>query len=83
MSVLSIRSLPKEIEKAILEQAKKNKQTKTQVVIDLLRKQLGLDEKSQRKQKLLKFFGKMNKEDWKSFDESQKKFSQVDKEMWR
>ena len=83
MSVLSIRSLPKEIEKAILEQAKKNKQTKTQVVIDLLRKQLGLDEKSQRKQKLLKFFGKMNKEDWKAFDESQKMFSQVDKEMWR
>ncbi|MBF0492592.1 MAG: hypothetical protein HQM15_07420 [Deltaproteobacteria bacterium] len=83
MSVLSIRSMPKELEKAIIQQAKKSGKTKTQVVLELLKKQLGFDEKSQRKKKLLKFFGKMDKKEYEEIDKRLKVFSEIDEEMWK
>ncbi|MBI2982559.1 MAG: hypothetical protein HYY44_09780 [Deltaproteobacteria bacterium] len=82
MSTLSIRSLPPGVEKALIKEAKRQKKTKTEIVLAALEKSLGLTHESQRRKELRRFFGKMTREDFKVFQEATHAFAEIEKELW-
>lgn len=82
MSSLSIRKLPRKVEKALVREAKKEGKTKTEIVLEALEKRFGLSHESRRREKIRQFFGKMSPEDLKKFQEAIRPFSEIEKELW-
>jgi hypothetical protein len=80
---LSIRSLPPELDLAIQREAKKNKTTKTEVVITALMKIFNLKKPQAIKRNVRTIFGKMSKAELKEFLKITSDFSTIDKELWK
>lgn len=83
MSVLSIRNLPKEVEKALVREAKSRGRTKTDIVIEALRKKFHLDPLSAKRKTLRSFFGQMSAHEWDEFKKITGGFSEIDEELWK
>lgn len=83
MSALSIRKLPKDLEVALAKEAKAAGETKTEIVIKILNKEFGLDDKNKRKESLKKFFGKMTKAEYTEFKKSTSVFEKIDEDLWK
>ncbi|GEM_PF-5100183 len=83
MSTLSIRKLPKELEKALILESKKQKKTKTDLVISALEKWLGVNSKTTQKTRLRSFFGKMSYPEFKDFIKTTHPFNQIEDELWK
>ncbi len=66
-----------------MKEAKSKGCTKTDVVIDALRKRFNLEPANTRRQALRRFFGKMSPNDFKNFTEATSGFSAIDEEMWK
>ena len=83
MSVLSIRNLPVDVEAALVKEAKRRRATKTQIVIEALQRVFGLGAEAKRRKKIREFFGKMTREEYRSFQEVTHDFSQPDEDIWK
>lgn len=83
MAYLSLRSIPSDLKHLIETEIKKSNKTKTQIVIDALKLMFSLTPKDARRKKIRDFFHKAHKLDSKSFNESIKHFSKIDKELWK
>ncbi len=83
MSVLSIRNLPKEVEKALIRESKSRGRTKTDIVIEALRKKFHLEPLLAKRKTLRSFFGKMSSGEWEQFQKNTAGFSEVDEELWK
>lgn len=83
MSTLSLRSLPKDLERAIREEARRSGKTKTEIVIFALQNLFQLGSKSQKRAKIQSFFGKMTPEDLKRFEKTVAPFSDVEPDLWK
>jgi len=85
MSMLSIRSLPKEIEKALVMASKKTGASKSKIVKNALAQYFHLTEKNKRSKKLKKFFSTSSLTDVESkkLNAAMEIFNQVDKEFWK
>ena len=84
MAHLSIRKLPPNVDKAIQQEAKKRKTTKTMVVIDALKEALHLETALPKiRRDVRSFFGKMSKQDYQEFQKTTRKFSAIDEDMWK
>lgn len=82
MSTLSIRKLPKEIEKAIVNEAKKRGKTRTDIVIEALQKKYHLEPLREKRQALHQFFGKMTSREYREFLSATQPLREIDGEMW-
>src|SRR5258708_2700787 len=80
---LSIRKLPPELEKAIQEEVKRRKTTKTEVVLSALKEVFHLKKPTQVQRNIRHFFGKMTAKDYQAFQKYTSDFSAVDAEMWK
>ncbi len=81
---LSIRKVPPELEKAILQEAKKHKTTKTKIVLKALNEVFHLEKESAKIQRgIRKFFGKMTSQEYQEFQKHTRDFSTIDEEMWK
>lgn len=83
MSAFSIRHIPKEIEKAIVHDAKKQGKTKTDIVIEALQQRYHLEPLAAKRQALHKFFGKMTAKEYEEFLHATHPFGEIDEEMWK
>lgn len=83
MSSLSVRKLPKELEKALNKEAKRSGKSKSDIVIHALELLLHIGCKQERKDKIHAFFGKMSSKEYQNFCERVSVFSQIDNEMWK
>lgn len=83
MSFLSLRKLPKNLEKALLKEARIKKTTKTEVVLRALEDRFGLSRQEKRRQKLGQFFGHMTKRQYECFKKATEDFSKIDEELWK
>jgi len=83
MSTLSIRRLPKELERALIREAKQQGKTKTEIVIQALRSAFRLGSEEDKRVKIRKHFGKMSHSDYLTFREATKEFSEIDSELWK
>ncbi len=83
MSALSIRKLPKEIDKALCDEAKARKTTKTEVVLQALMDRFHLSDRDQKRRKIRSFFGKMTRAEYEAFQKATEGFSRVDEDMWK
>lgn len=83
MSSFSIRKLPKDIEKALREEAKSSKTTKTEVVLKALEDRFHLGDRERRRRRLRDFFGRMTKDQYASFQRATEPFSQVEDDLWK
>lgn len=83
MSTLSIRKMPKEIEKAIIRDVKKRNKTKTDIVIEALQQKYHLEPLATKHENLRKFFGKMTSKEYKEFLVVTEPLREVDQEMWK
>jgi len=83
MSSLSIRRLPKDIEKALREEARARKTTKTEIVLKALEERFHLGDRERRRRKLRNFFGRMTKGQYASFQKATEPFSQVEEDLWK
>lgn len=82
MSSLSIRKLPRDLEKALLREIQRQGKTKTQVVLEALAKRFGLEHREKKREKFRRFFGKMTAKEYREFQEATKPFSQIEQELW-
>lgn len=82
MSALSIRKLPREVDKALREEARARKTTRTEIVLEALKDRFHLSDREQKTRKIRSFFGKMTREQFDSFQKATEGFSRIDKEMW-
>ncbi len=81
---LSIRKIPPELEKAIQQEAKRRKTTKTEVVLRALKEAFHLEKAPARVQRdIRKFFGKMTAQEYQEFQKSTQDFSGLDRELWK
>ena len=80
---LSIRKIPPELERAIQQEAKKRKTTKTAVVLSALREVFHLEKPVKVQRNIREFFGKMTPQEYREFQKHTRDFSMVDEEMWR
>ncbi len=81
---LSIRKVPPELEKAIQQEAKKNRTTKTEVVLKALKEAFHLEKVSAKvRRDIRKFFGKMSPQEYQEFQKHIRDFSTIDEEMWK
>lgn len=83
MSTLSIRKMPKEIEKAIMSDVKKRNKTKTDIVIEALQQKYHLEPLITKQENLRKFFGKMTSKEYQEFLAATHPFQTIDQEMWK
>lgn len=83
MSALSIRKLPKEIDRALREEARARKTTRTEIVLDALKDRFHLSDQERKSRKIRSFFGKMTREQLDSFQKATEGFSLIDEEMWK
>lgn len=82
MSSLSLRALPRELEKALLHEAKKEGKTKSEIVIEALESRLHLDSRLKKGRKLRQFFGKMSLEEFEAFKLATEDFSKIESDLW-
>ena len=82
MSTLSIRSLPKILERALKEETRRSGKTKTEIVIRALENLFHLGGKATKREKLRAFFGRMSREEFEAFQRATACFSEVDKDLW-
>ncbi|MDZ4675930.1 MAG: hypothetical protein SGI74_00330 [Oligoflexia bacterium] len=81
---LSIRKVPPELERAIQQEAKKHKTTKTEVVLKALKEAFHLEKAAAKVQRdIRKFFGKMTPQEYQEFQKNTHDFSTIDVEMWK
>lgn len=83
MSSLSIRKLPKEIERALRNEAKERKRTKTEIVLRALEERFRLGDRERKRQKLRRFFGRMTQDEFASFKKATAPFSEIEKDLWK
>ncbi len=83
MSSLSIRKLPKDIEKALREEAKARKLTKTEIVLKALEERFHLGDRERKRRRLREFFGRMTKDQYAEFQKTTEPFSQVEEDLWK
>lgn len=83
MSSLSIRKLPRDIEKALRQEAKVQKTTKTEVVLRALEERFHLGDRERQRQNLLKFFGRMTRDQYAAFKKATESFSEIEKDLWK
>ena len=83
MSTLSIRKIPKEIEKALIRDAKTQGKTKTDIVIEALAHKYHLEPLAIRRQTIRHFFGQLTRPEYHEFLAAIKPFSEIDPEMWK
>ena len=83
MSTLSLRQLPKELERALLREAKTKNKTKTEIVISALENQFGLSPVKKKREQIRKFFGKMSARDYESFKKATRDFSSIEEDLWK
>lgn len=79
---LSIRKLPPELEKAIQQEVKRHRTTKTKVVLRALKEAFHLERPSKVQRDIRHFFGKMTREEYQEFQKYTRDFSTVDEDMW-
>jgi len=82
MSSLSIRRLPKELEKALLHESRTGRKTKTGIVLEALEERFHLGKKALRLKRLREFFGKMSRSEYQAFQEATRDFSKIEKDLW-
>lgn len=80
MSTLSVRKLPKDVERALQREAKTSGKTKTEIVIDALATRLHVRDAKKRRP-IREFFGKMSREEYETFKAAIADFEKVDEEM--
>lgn len=83
MSFLSIRKLPRDLEKALLQEAKRRKTTKTEIVLKALEDQFGLESHEKKRKKVRQFFGRMTQRQYESFKKATEGFSEIEEDLWR
>jgi hypothetical protein len=83
MSSLSIRKLPKDIEKALLEEARSRGTTKTEIVLKALEERFCLGDRERRGRRLRDFFGRMTRDQYAAFRRATEPFSQVEEDLWK
>ncbi len=83
MSALSIRKLPKEIDKALREEARVRKITKTEIVLQALQERFHLGEFEMRRRGIRDFFGRMTKDQYASFKKATAPFSEIEEDLWK
>lgn len=82
MASVSIRKLPPELEKAIQQEARKRKTTKTEVVLDALKEVFHPNKPSAKVHRDVRsFFGKLTRQDYHEFQELTRDFSAIDEAM--
>ncbi len=83
MSQLSLRKLPVEIEKFITTESHRRHITKTQVVIEALRKVIHEPALTEKKRDIRGFFGKMSQREYQAFRRKTQAFEKIEKELWK
>lgn len=85
MSTLSIRKLPRALERALARETRRQRKSKTDIVVDALKNAFHLGERQQRAQQLHRFFRdhRTTPADETAFHEAMKDFEQIDEELWR
>ena len=83
MSTLSIRKLPPELEKALQREVSNEGITKTEIVLQALREKFHQVLPVRNREKIRKFFGKMPRSDYKTFQETTGAFSEIDESLWK
>ena len=83
MSTLSIRKLPKDLEKALLQEAKIKKTTKTKIVLQALEEKFSLGSGEKKRQKIRRFFWRMTKKQYESFKKATEDFARIENDLWR
>lgn len=82
MSALSIRNLPRDLEKSLIREARRAGKTKTEITLEALRERLGLTDQSRKRAELRQFFGRMSEHEFQRFREATKPFSEIEPELW-
>jgi hypothetical protein len=80
---LSIRKLPPELEKAIQDEVKKRKTTRTEVVLKALEEVFRVQKPAKVQRDIRGFFGKMTPKEYEELQKHIGDFSTVDAEMWK
>lgn len=83
MGSLSIRKLSKELEGALLREAREKGRTKSEIVTRALESAFFLGAKTKMKERLRKFFGKMDTNEFESFQNATKVFSEIEPTLWK
>lgn len=81
MSYLSVRKIPREVERAILREARARGVTKTEIVVEALEEKFHVGE-NRKKRNLRQFFGKMTPREFKEFQEITSDFEKIDEALW-
>lgn len=83
MSSLSIRKLPPDLEKALRKEAKRQRKTKTGIVIQALESAFHLAPSQERRRKVRDFFGKMSPDEYQAFKKATEEFSRIEEDLWK
>lgn len=83
MSTLSIRKLPRDVEQALRRETRRQRKSKTDVVVHLLKEAFHLSTQEHRARRLQQFFGSVSPADLAALDEAVQDFEKIDEELWR
>ena len=84
MSQITIRSLPKDLEKSIRELSKQQGTSLNKTLIGLLEKATGLDHsRTAKKRDLSKIAGTWSSHEADEFEDRIREFESVDEELWK
>jgi len=86
MNQITVRGIPPEVEKAIIEESKRRSFSLNKAIVSLLKKAAGIHEEPKERQvyhDLDELFGTWSKEDSERFELSIKDQEQIDEEVWK
>ncbi len=83
MSSLSIRKIPRDVEKALRQEARSKKTTKTEIVLEALQEYFHLTSRERKRRNLRHFFGRMTKDQYRSFKTATEPFSEIESDLWK
>jgi hypothetical protein len=83
MNQLTLRHIPKPVEKRLRDIAAETGQSINKTVISLIEKALGVSRKPEKRRDLSEFVGAWTKEQADEFEKNTRIFEQIDPEVWQ
>lgn len=83
MSTLSIRKLPRDVEQALRRETRRQRKSKTDIVVHALKEAFHLGTHENRAEQLQRFFGGIAPEDLAALDKAVQDFEKIDEALWR
>ncbi len=83
MKQITIRNVTPDLEKALRKEQHRRATTLNQIVLDLLKKALGMESAGGFNNGLGKLAGTWSEEEFQEFDKNVEIFEQIDEELWK